>query len=218
MAQIFPKWSNRAPLGILIVLLLAQAVAAGGIWYYFSPEYTDVGYRPVQPVPYSHEIHVGKLGLDCRYCHFSVESSPVAAIPPTETCMNCHRLVLQGSEKLAPIRDSAASGRRMQWVRVHKTPDYAYFDHSAHVNKGVGCVSCHGRVDQMEVVTQMEPLSMGWCLACHRNPEEHLRPLDQVTNMEWRPPRDLDRRMALAHEAMTERQINPPEDCSGCHR
>ncbi len=218
MAQIFPDWSNRIPLAVIVAGFLLTNVAVGGIWYFFSPEYTDVGYEPVQPVPYSHEQHVGEFGIDCRYCHSSVESSAVAVVPPTETCMNCHRLVAQDSEKLAPIRESAASKTRMMWTRVHDLPDYVFFDHSAHVTKGVGCVTCHGRVDQMEVVRQTQSLSMSWCLDCHRDPAEHLRPLGEVTNMQWRPPRDPERRSEIAQEFLTERHINAPEDCAGCHR
>lgn len=190
-------------------------LAVGAVWYYASPRYTDVGYAPKQPVPYSHALHVGQLGMDCRYCHASVEVAPVASIPPTKTCMNCHTLVKRDSEKLAPIRDSLASGRRMRWVRVHDLPDYAYFNHSMHLRAGVGCVSCHGQINKMEVVTQAEPLSMSWCLDCHRNPEPHLRPPDEVTNMEWIPPRNQPE---LAREAIEVLGLKPPVDCSGCHR
>ncbi len=125
---------------------------------------------PTQPVPYSHALHVGQLGMDCRYCHTGVEVAAAATIPPTQTCMNCHSKVRANSEKLIPIRESYATGMPVPWIRVHDLPDYVYFDHSAHVRRGVGCVSCHGRIDTMEVVFQAEPLSMGWCLECHRNP------------------------------------------------
>ena len=129
-------------------------------------------------------------GLDCRYCHASVEIAPVANVPPTQTCMNCHQLVKRDSALLAPIRDSATNGRPMRWIRVHKLPDYAYFTHRAHVTAGIGCVTCHGRVDEMETVTQMTPLSMSWCLDCHRNPGPYRRPVSEVTNMKWTPPGD----------------------------
>jgi len=187
----------------------------GGVWYYGSPKYTDVGYRPEQPVPYSHALHVGQLGLDCRYCHFSVEVSPVATVPPTQTCMNCHKIVLRDSARLAPVRESFATGRPLRWVRVHNLPDYAVFNHAAHVRAGVGCASCHGDIHRMEVVMQVQPLSMSWCLDCHRNPVPHLRPAEEVTNMEWFPPQD---QAEFARRAMDERQIAPPVDCSGCHR
>ncbi len=129
--------------------------------------------------------------------------------------MNCHALVKKDSEKLAPIRDSAQSGRPMHWIRVHKLPDYAYFAHNVHVAAGIGCVTCHGRIDQMEAVTQMKPLSMSWCLDCHRNPGPYRRPVSEVTNMKWTPPRDVQR---LAAELDRARPVHPPTDCSGCHR
>jgi hypothetical protein len=196
------------------ILLVAFVVFF--FWYYGSPWYTDVGYRPEQPVDYSHKLHAGDLGLDCRYCHVSVEVSAHANVPPTQTCMNCHTLVLPESEKLLPVRESYATGEPIEWVRIHKTPDYAYFDHSIHVKQGIGCASCHGNVANMEVVEQKEPLSMSWCLDCHRNPDMHLRPLDQITNMKWRPPAD---QAEFAARVKKERNINPPvDDCSGCHR
>lgn len=221
MPAIFPRWTNNIPIA---VGLLAPLVGAGlifAVWYWFSPEYTDVGYRPTQPVPYSHKLHAGELGIDCRYCHNTVEEAAHAAVPPTATCMNCHQLVkstLTGGpffERLAPVRESYATGKPIEWVRVHQLPDYAYFAHSPHVAAGVGCAECHGRVDQMVVVEMKEPLSMGWCLDCHRNPAEKLRPLDQVTNMAWdreETPYDPDR------DPNRTREVNPPLHCSGCHR
>lgn len=185
------------------------------IWYFFSPEYTDVGYRPIQPVDYSHKLHAGDLGLDCRYCHTGVETQARANIPPARTCMNCHATVKPESEKLQLVRSSFETGEPIEWVRVHNLPDYAYFDHSAHVNAGVGCVSCHGNVAQMEKVTLAKPLSMGWCLECHRNPDPNLRPVAEVTNMKWEmlPSHDL-----FVAEWKEEKEITPPTDCSGCHR
>ena len=215
MAQPFPRWLNTLPLYAAAGGVLFPVLAIGGIWYYGSPKYTDVGYRPIQPVPYSHKLHAGELGLDCRYCHASVEVSAVANIPPTQACMNCHRLVKRDSEKLAPIRDSASTGRPMHWIRVHKLPDYAYFQHRAHIAAGIGCVTCHGRIDQMEVVTQMQPLSMSWCLDCHRDPDRYRRPVSEVTNMRWTPPKDA---AALAASLSRERPVHPPVNCSGCHR
>ena len=184
-------------------------------WWFGSPEFTDVGYRPEQPVNFSHKLHAGELGMDCRYCHTSVEKSQEAIVPPTQTCMNCHSVVDADSDELAVVRDSWETGKPIEWVRVHMLPDYAYFDHSVHVTAGVGCVSCHGRVDQMEIVMQAEPLSMSWCLDCHREPEKHLRPLNQVTNMEWLMPDNHDE---LAKRFVKERNIKPPEDCTACHR
>jgi hypothetical protein len=186
---VFPKTMN-----LLLPLLVLGAIGAATyvptvLGLGVSPETTDVGYNPDQPVPYSHALHVGQLGLDCLYCHNTVDKADFAALPPTQTCMNCHTAVRTNSELLKPVRDSWRTGESIPWVEVHDLPDFAYFSHSAHVNKGVGCVSCHGRVDQManEGVHQVKNLSMGWCLDCHRKPEEHLRPKDQVTNLGWTP-------------------------------
>ncbi len=215
MAQIFPPSWNKLPLVAAVAGGLGPIFATAGVWYFFSPWYTDVGYRPVQPVPYSHQLHVGDLGLDCRYCHASVEVSDVANVPPTQTCMNCHQVVQRDSVMLAPIRASATSGRPMRWIRVHDLPDYAYFSHRAHLAGGIGCVTCHGRVDEMETVTLMTPLSMSWCLECHRDPDRYRRPVSEITNMTWSPPRDAQLRAA---QLAGERRVNPPTDCSGCHR
>jgi hypothetical protein len=211
----FPKWS----------WILRPAVAIGGaggllyaavvVTFGFSPQATDVGYAPVQPVPYSHALHVGQLGMDCRYCHSAVEMTAHAAVPPTQTCMNCHSMIRAGSEKLIPVRESYATGMPVEWVKVHDLPDYVYFNHSAHVRRGVGCVSCHGRIDTMEVVTQVEPLSMGWCLRCHREPERHLRPLEFVTQLDWVPGED---QLVLGRRLREQNDINPPQDCYTCHR
>jgi Cytochrome c7 and related cytochrome c/Class III cytochrome C family len=193
----------------------AAVVAVLGVGYYFSPEFTDVGYQPSQPVPFSHKLHAGDLGIDCRYCHAQVEVSAVATVPPVQTCMNCHRLVKSDSPKLAALRDSASSGRPLAWVRVHQLPEYAYFDHSVHLRAGVGCSSCHGDVAAMEVIVQAKPLSMSWCLDCHRHPDLALRPADALTDTSWRPPKD---QLAFAAEVKAARNLAPPEDCSACHR
>ena len=215
MAQIFPKWMNRLPLIFLVAVALFVVSVIGFFWYYASPEYTDVGYRPNQPVPYSHKLHAGNLGIDCRYCHTTVEVSAKANIPPTQTCMNCHTLVLNESEKLLPVRESWTTGKPNEWIRIHDLADYAYFNHSIHINAGVGCISCHGNVAEMEEVMQVEPLSMGWCLECHRNPDPYLRPVQEVTNMQWAAPQN---QQELAARIKEEKGIDPPIDCSGCHR
>jgi hypothetical protein len=213
--KVFPPWSDRAlragagfaAAGAVFVAVLVPLVGA--------PQATDVGYEPEQPVAYSHKVHVGELGLDCRYCHSTVEDSAQASIPPTQTCMNCHKAVRANSPKIQAVLESYVSGTPIPWVRVHDLPDFVYFDHSAHVRRGVGCVSCHGRVDTMEVVRQEETLSMGWCLDCHRNPEKYLRPKDRVTDMAWKPSEDqetLGRRLREAYH------IEPSTDCTTCHR
>ena len=213
MAQIFPEWTNHVPRKLLIGLILTVNVIIFGIWYYFSPEFTDVGYAPKQPVPYSHQIHVQKLGLDCQYCHTSVWVSKQANVPPTQTCMNCHSQIKTDSEKLAPIRESWETGEAVEWVRVHNLADYAYFNHAAHVNVGVGCESCHGRIDQMEVVYQAEALSMSWCMDCHRNPEQYLRPIEEVTTMGYK----AENQLLLGAELVKENNVSPPQYCQGCH-
>lgn len=215
MAQIFPKWTNKLPLIIAVIVLGGGSSAVGFFWYYGSPKYYEVGYRPHQPVKYSHKLHADDLGLDCRYCHTSVEVSAVSIIPPTQTCMNCHTLVLPESQKLLPVRESWMNGKPIEWVKVHKIPDFAYFNHSAHIRAGVGCVSCHGHIEQMEEVAIDQPLSMAWCLDCHRNPDMHLRKTEDVTNMKWVAP---DNQLELAAQLKKEKNINPPTDCSACHR
>ena len=215
MAQIFPRWTNKVPIVLAAAPPVLGVAVILGIWYWFSPEFTDVGYEPEQPVAFSHALHAGEMGMDCRYCHNTVERAGMAAIPPTDTCMNCHANVATDSALLEPVRASHESGEPIEWVRVHMLPDYAYFDHSVHVAAGVGCSSCHGRIDEMEVVMQQEPLSMSWCLDCHRNADENLRPRAEVTNMAWdTATADYD-----PHEDPTRaREVNPPQHCSGCHR
>ncbi len=215
MTQIFPRWTNKLPPIIAGSLLLVSVTVIAGFWYFGSPRYSDVGYRPKQPISYSHKLHAGDLGLDCRYCHSNVEISAVANVPPTQTCMNCHKIILPQSEKLLPVRERWSKQEPIQWVRVHKLPDFVYFNHSAHLNAGVGCADCHGNIAQMEVVTQKQPLSMSWCLDCHRNPDMHLRPREQLTNMSWVPPAD---QKEFAERVRKEKQVAPPTDCSGCHR
>jgi hypothetical protein len=215
LAQLFSPRANAVPRRLLAGLGLLLVALVAIIWYYFSPWYTDVGYAPVQPVPYSHKQHAGDIGMDCRYCHTGVEKSAVAMVPPTQTCMNCHILVKPTSKKLVALKESWDRKLPMEWVRVHKLPDYAYFDHSAHLRAGVGCESCHGNVAAMEVVTQKQPLSMTWCLDCHRNPAPHLRPQSELTTMGWKAPAD---QAAFAARVIKELSLRPPTNCSGCHR
>jgi hypothetical protein len=207
--QLCPRSLNKLPLVAAVAGGVVTTALVLGVWYYLSPKNLIVGYAPTQPVPYSHRLHVGQLGLDCRYCHANIEVAAKAMIPPTQVCMGCHSIVKTESAKLANIRQSWETGMPVEWVQVHKLPDHAYFDHSAHLAKGVGCVTCHGRIDQMEVVRLDQPISMGWCLECHRDPVPSLRPKDQITNMEWKPD------PAHPFEAP---KVNPPQHCSGCHR
>ena len=179
---------------------------------------TETDVVRAQPVPFSHEHHVGGLGIDCRYCHTSVEVSSFAGLPPTATCMNCHSQIWSGSDVLKPVRDSYQSGVPIRWTRVHNLADFVYFDHSIHVNKGVGCVTCHGRVDRMPLMWQDQSLQMEWCLDCHRAPEQYLRPREQIFNMTWRPQTDqrsLGLQLAQQYNIQSARQLT---SCSTCHR
>lgn len=214
MAQIFSKKANLLPLLTLLGLVVGGGVVTLLVWYYFSPQFTDVGYAPPQPVAYSHQIHAGKLGMDCRYCHSSVEVSAHANVPPTQTCMNCHNQVKKNSLALQPVRQSWATGQPIAWTKVHHLPDYAHFNHAVHVTTGVGCETCHGRIDQMAVVQQTQPLSMGWCLECHRQPELYLRPPAEVTTMGYVQPADFVTRNL---ERIRAEHIVPPTNCSACH-
>ena len=214
MTPIFPKWTNKIPLLIAAGMPILLIGVVGFVWYFFSPQWTDVGYTPKQPVPFSHQLHAGQLGMDCRYCHSTIERSAHAAVPPTQTCMGCHSIIQAKSPRLALVRESYATGKPIEWVQVHKLPEYAHFNHSAHLTAGVGCVSCHGRVDQMKVVGQQKPLSMSWCLDCHRNPTPSLVPKNQITNLAFDP-------VAVGYDPHKDparlRAVNPPQHCSGCH-
>ena len=209
--QIFPRSLNYLPLVAAVGVALLGGGVTFGIWYYFSPKNTAIGYAPEQPVPYSHKLHAGDLGIDCRYCHANIERSHEAMVPPTQACMGCHAVVKKDSPKLTAVRASWSSGNPVEWVRVHRLADYVFFDHSVHLAAGVGCVSCHGRVDQMDVVRQDQPLNMGWCLECHRNPTPNLRPKDQITNMNWKPTPEEAQQFAAT-------ELRGPQHCSGCHR
>jgi len=213
--MLFPKWTNKTPVLATGVLTVVGVLVLIAFVYIISPYTQQVGYAPAQPVPYSHKLHAGDLGMDCRYCHVGVERSPVAMVPATATCMNCHTQIKPESERLLPIRESAATGEAVEWVRIHHVPDFVYFNHSVHVNAGVGCESCHGRIDQMEVVHQAKTLAMGWCLDCHRAPQKYLRPVEEVTTMGYEPPGD---QLVLGMELREANNINPTQDCAGCHR
>ena len=214
---LFPRWANWTPTILFFGILGPFAtVAVAAIWYYGTDKFLSVGYTPKQPIDYSHKLHAGDMGMDCRYCHTTVEKTGYAAVPSNQVCMNCHAKVKTDSVKLLPLREAWASGQPLPWVKVHNLPDYAYFNHSAHLAAGVGCSSCHGRVDQMVKVGQQEPLTMGWCLECHRNPGPNIRPLGDVTNMAWTPKADLVHEGPVTNEAG--RVLNPPTHCSGCHR
>src|SRR5271156_4069082 len=223
MSDIFPKWTNQLPRQIIIGALRAGTAVTAGVTYYFTPKYTRVGYQPIQPVAFPHSVHVKQLGLDCRYCHNAVEKSWYSNIPATSTCMNCHSQVLKDDPRLALVRDSFASGKPIPWVQIHKLPDYVYFNHSVHVNRGVSCVECHGRIDQMDEVYHAKPFSMAFCLDCHRAPASHLRPLNKITDLAWQPnaatPREVeDAKLAQGKEIMEHWNVQSLQNCSTCHR
>ncbi len=215
---VFPRWSNALLPALLLVGPVVPLYVVFLVAYGFSPVTTDVGYEPVQPVPFSHRIHAGQLGMDCRYCHNTVERAAKAAIPPTQTCFNCHTQIHKHSPNLKPLWESYETGNPMQWVRVHDLPDYAYFSHTAHVTRGVSCVECHGRSDKMDVVYQHETLSMGWCLQCHRDPEARVRDPALVTNLAWGFDREEEERREDGHKWIELNQLKPSENCSTCHR
>jgi hypothetical protein len=223
---VFPAWIDRTiPIAVVCaagLLVYGSGLVAWGL----SPSTLDIGYQPKQPVPFSHALHAGKLKMDCRYCHNTVEKAAFASIPATATCIKCHAgsdsngavttvSIHSQSPKLLPVRESAASNKSVPWTKVHDLPDYAYFNHSAHVTRGVSCVSCHGRVDKMEEVVQVAPLSMAWCLDCHRNPAPHLRPPEKVTQLDWVPEESA---VLLGARIKDQLHIESKTNCSTCHR
>ena len=221
MAQIF-RQSGTTFFRVLLVGMVLSFFVFWGVVYavYRSPYTTDQNVPRIQEVPFSHQHHVAGLGIDCRYCHTSVETSSFAGIPPTHTCMSCHSQVWTDAPMLAPVRQSLASDQPLQWNRVNQLPDFVFFNHSIHVQKGIGCSTCHGQVDQMPLTWKAHSLYMRWCLDCHEAPERHLRPKDQIYNMHWSPPPD---QMQRGRELAQEYHIRPERlqqlrDCSMCHR
>lgn len=217
MAQVFSRYFGLY-LRLTLLGLVGAIAGAVLVWRLFliAAPYA-VGEPVEQPVPFSHKHHVGDDGIDCRYCHTSVETSAFAGIPPTQTCMTCHSQIFTDTAALAPVIRSWRENRPLAWQRVNDLPDFVYFNHSIHVNKGVGCVSCHGRVDRMPLTWRAHSLNMQWCLNCHREPEKQLRPRERVFDMDWRPPRD---RLSLGRRLIQEYRIqkNRLLDCSICHR
>lgn len=217
MPQLFPRNVNALATWGIVVGGLFLVVLIIVLTFFARTSNNRVGVPVDQPVAFQHDLHAGELGLDCRYCHSSVETSSVASVPPTETCMTCHSQVRVGAPALQEVQASWDEDRSIAWNRVHDLPDYAYFDHSAHVTNGVGCASCHGRVDQMSGIWKTEPMTMGWCLECHRQPEAFLRPRSEVFNMAYEPPSDqleLGRELIEAYHIDTEKL----PQCSTCHR
>jgi hypothetical protein len=217
MSKIFPKSANALPLQIIIFLGILGGVAAAGITYYATPAYLRVGYQPVQPVPFEHSLHAGQLGIDCRYCHAGVEKSGTSSVPSAQTCMNCHSLIKTTSPLLEVVRQSYATGEPVPWVKIHAVPDYVYFNHSVHVARGVSCVECHGKVNEMPVVHQDQPHSMSWCLDCHRNPAGRIRDPKDVFNLDSQTLA-AQGKLEDAKKFIHDWKVMPPTSCSGCHR
>jgi hypothetical protein len=216
MAQIFHRSTNtisRVSLfgGVALILVVVATLAAINRSSYV----TEVGVARSQPVQFSHKHHVSDDGIDCRYCHTSVEESSFAGIPSTKICMNCHTQIWAEGPILAPVRESFRTGKSLEWTRVNNLPGFVYFDHSIHIHKGVGCVTCHGRVDQMPLMWRENTLYMEWCLECHRNPERFVRPREQVFSMNWQPPSD---QIALGQKLVQQYKIESLTSCSVCHR
>ena len=219
MAQIFHRSTNFiSRFSLFSAVFLVGLGLIGVLGLARSPYSTNQNVSRAQPVQFSHKHHVGDDGIDCRYCHTSVETSAVAGIPPTKTCMNCHSVLYSDAPYLEPVRESYRTDQSIQWVKVHRLPDFVYFNHSIHVNKGVGCSTCHGSINQMPLVFQASPLNMQWCLDCHRNPEQNLRPKDQVFNMDWKVPAnqaEVGKKLAEEYKIRTVRELT---SCSTCHR
>jgi len=214
--QFFSRTANSiARLTLLGFVCAVALIAAASYFIVESPYETRQGVPREQPIPFSHEHHAGDLGIDCRYCHTTVESSSFANIPATKICMNCHSQMWAVTPILEPLRDSYRTGRSIAWTRVHDLPDFVYFNHSIHVRNGIGCSTCHGRVDKMPITWQAESLRMEWCLSCHRDPERYVRPRDQVFDMDYQPPAN---QMALGKRLVSEYHIQSLTSCSTCHR
>jgi len=228
----FPRWMNLFPTVVAGAVLSGGAVAVGGVWYYFTPKYWDVGYMPVQPGGgFNHQLHAGTLGMDCRYCHSNIEQSAEANIPSVSTCFGCHsenKLKAFATEvnathkaKTQFIRDAYAADEPITWKRVHKLPDYVRnFPHSAHIAAGVSCYSCHGNIARQPVVAQQEPLSMGWCLDCHREPAQHIVPREKVTDLFWVEDQMMNNaggRVQEGQKLLEQLRLEGPQGCGACH-
>jgi Cytochrome c7 and related cytochrome c len=216
MAQLFRPSSNTiAKVSIAAVVLLAGTTLALAYIIDRGPWNTAVRVAPEQPIPFSHKHHVKDDGIDCRYCHTGVETSGYAGLPPTETCMTCHSQIWSAASITQPIRDSWASGRSIEWTRVHDLPDYVYFNHSIHINKGIGCSTCHGQVNQMALTYKVNTLNMNWCLNCHRQPERFIRPKSEVFNIDYQYP---ENQVELGRKLVAEYHVQSLTDCVTCHR
>jgi hypothetical protein len=215
MAQVFKPSSNTYFRVVLAVVGLLGGLAFTGLYEFNTLEIVTRNREALeQPVQFSHKHHNGELGIDCRYCHLHVEDSTFAGIPPTQVCMNCHSQMWKDAPILEPVRSSFRTGESLQWTRVHDLADFVYFNHAAHISKGVGCASCHGDVTKMNLTYSVAPLSMGWCLDCHRNPASAIRPKDKIYDTTWK----AEDQQALGAKLVEEYHVQPRTDCSTCHR
>jgi len=216
MTQIFHRSTNAIARITILGAVFILAIVTWLLMVVFRSDYlTDVRVVREQPVPFSHKHHVADVGLDCRYCHTSVETSPFAGLPPTETCMTCHSQIWADSPMLEPVRASFRNNTPLRWTRVHDLPDFVYFDHSIHLKKGIGCSSCHGAVNEMPLMWRENTLLMEWCLACHREPERYVRPRDAVFRMDWTPPANQHE---VGRQLVAQYKIRKLTDCYTCHR
>jgi hypothetical protein len=217
MAQIFPQSANAlSKVSIIITVVVIGGLGATAFQLGANSSYaTTQGLRRTQPIPFSHTHHVGSMGIDCRYCHNTVETTAYANIPPTKTCMNCHSQIWVNSPTLEPVRASYRTDQSIPWLKVHDLPDFVYFNHSIHIKKGVGCETCHGRVDQMPLVYQKNSLEMRWCIDCHRHPEAYVRPRKYVTTMGYVPDGDQEE---IGRKLVQEYHIQKLDTCWTCHR
>src|SRR5437764_360078 len=219
MPQVFPRWTNVGSKMSIFGALASLALLTWTSMVYVQSSYgTNAGLRPVQPVPFSHQHHAGLLGIDCRYCHTTVEQSSFAGMPPIKTCMNCHSQIWVGSRMLEPVRESYASDRSIEWKRVYNTPGFVYFDHRLHVQKGIGCSSCHGQLDRMPFTYQVPTLLMKWCLDCHRDPAKEIRPRELVFDVNYQAPAnqaELGRKLVADYHIRSDKELT---SCTVCHR
>jgi hypothetical protein len=215
MSVFRPQSNTRARLGLAAVVALPVLAIGFVLLYARTVYFTSQSFPAIQPLEFDHRHHVRDDGIDCRYCHQTVETDASAGIPPTELCMGCHNQIWNKSPTLQLVRQSYFDDRPIAWRRVHRLPDFVFFNHAIHVTKGVGCVTCHGRVDQMAAVEQVQPLNMGWCLECHRAPAKNLRPPDQLTSMTWKAEGDRD---ALARSLARLYDVRTRVSCTTCHR
>lgn len=216
MAALFPRWTNSAFRWALVIIVLVVLAIPLGLMAWVRTPWVLAQYQPIeQPIPFDHRHHVVDDNIDCRYCHTTAENGASAGYPSTELCMGCHNQIWNDSPLLEPVRESYYADVPIRWERVHRLPDFVYFNHAVHVNNGIGCESCHGRVDRMARIYQVEPLTMGWCLDCHREPLPHLRPPDAITTMGYDARRQP---LALIEELTELYDPQPGTDCTSCHR